>query len=47
MRVGRYLGYRRNRTTFPDLGKRDLAMGEEPYELLAGGLSPYNVRGQA
>jgi len=47
MGVGRYLGHRRNRTTFPELVKRVLAMGEEPYELLTRGLSPYNVRGQA
>jgi hypothetical protein len=45
--VGRYLGRRCNRTTFPELGKRVLAMGEEPYELLTYGLSPYNVRVQA
>ena len=47
MGVGRYLGHRRNGTTFPELGKRVLAMGEELYELLSRGFSPYNVRGQA
>jgi len=47
MGVGWYLGHRRNLTALPGLGKRVLAMGGEPYELLTRGLSPYNVRVQA
>lgn len=44
MGVGRYLGDRRNRTAFPELGKRVLAMGGQPYELLIRGPSQYDVR---